>query len=211
MKKASKQFSKQLRSSQRGRYPDDEARHPWLSILLDTYHVVDVGISIELKEEHKKRKSKIACHKGCSNCCLRPNVPITPLELLGISWFATEKLKGEVREEVKKQLLHHRQTPQCPFLVNSLCSTYPVRPNACRIFFVFGEPCGPGEQLHLTRPEDIWTHSRDVARRVAMTMLPFYGITGKRKKIDAFEDGYIASISTPMHEVSWEELYHKMK
>jgi len=42
-------------------------------------------------------------------------------------------------------------------------------------------------------------------------MLPFYGITGKRKKIDAFEDGYIASISTPMHEVSWEELYHKMK
>lgn len=211
MKKTSKQFSKRLRNSQRVRYPDDEAKHPRLSALLDMYHSIDVGISIELQEERKKHKSGLACHEGCSNCCLRPNIPVTPLELSGILWFATEKLNGEIREQVKKQLYHHLQNTQCPFLVNSLCSIYPVRPNACRIIFVFGEMCKPGEKVNLTRPEDSWNFSKgDVVRKIAMTILPFYGITGKQKKIEAIDNGYIASISTPMHEFSWEELSEKM-
>ena len=211
MKESAKKLSKQLRSSQRLTYPDDEARYSWLSTLLDAYHIVDVGISIELTEEEAKRKAKVACHQGCSNCCLRPTVPITSLELMGISWFATEKLKGNVRDTVKKQLLYHRQTTQCPFLVNSVCSIYLMRPIACRIFFIFGKPCQPGERVELTRPHDIWTHSRDVARQVAMTVLPFYGITGKRKKLEAFEDGYIHDISTPMHELPWEKIYKQME
>lgn len=210
MKKSSKRLAKQLRSSQRVQYPDDEARHPWLSILLDAYHVIDVGVSIELEQEEEKRRVRVTCRKGCSNCCLRPNVPMTPLEELGISWFVTEKLQGDVREAIRKQLLIHRDTLQCPFLIDSLCSIYPVRPVACRIFFVFGKQCQPGEHLELTRPNDIWTHSRDLGRRVAMTVLPFYGITGKRNKIQAFEDGYIASISRPMHEYPWEKLGRKM-
>ncbi len=56
MKKTSKRLVQQLRCSQRVQYPDDEARHPWLSILLDAYHVIDVGISIELKQEEEKRR-----------------------------------------------------------------------------------------------------------------------------------------------------------
>jgi Fe-S-cluster containining protein len=208
----SKKFSKQLRNSPRESYPDDEAKHPRLSALLDMYHAVDIGISIELEEERNKHRSALACHKGCGNCCLRPNVPVTSLELSGILWYATEKLKGEIREQVKQQLVHHTQSPQCPFLVNSLCSIYPLRPNACRIIFTFGEPCKPGEKLNLIRPEDTWAFSKgNLVRRVVMTMLPFYGITGKRKKIDALDNGYIASISTPMYEFSWEELYHNME
>ncbi|MBL7119717.1 MAG: YkgJ family cysteine cluster protein [Dehalococcoidia bacterium] len=211
MKKPSKQLAKQLRSSQRVQYPDDEARHPWLSILLDGYHVIDVGISIELKQEEEKHRTSVTCRKGCSNCCLRPTVPIGPLEELGISWFATEKLQGDVREAIRKQLLIHGETLQCPFLLNSLCSIYLVRPVACRMFFVFGKQCELGEHLEQTRPSDIWTHSRDLARRVAMIVLPFYGITGKRNKIQAFQDGYIGSISRPMHEYPWDKLGRKMK
>ena len=210
MKKTSKQFTKKLRILQRKKYLDDEAKHPRLSALLDMYHAVDVGISIEL-QERKKQKSELACHRGCCNCCLRPNVPVTPLELSGILWFATDKLNGEIREQVKKQLYLHWQNPQCPFLVNSLCSIYPVRPNACRIIFVFGEPCKSGEKINLTRPQDSWSFSKgDVVQKIVMTMLPFYGITGKQKRVEAIDKGFIASISTPMHQFSWEELSERM-
>lgn len=210
MKKTSKLIAKKIKSSQRARYQDDENRYPWLSILLDAYHVIDIGISIELEQEKDRRKANVACHKGCSNCCARPHVPITPLEELGISWFVTERLQGDIRETIRTQLLNNKQTLQCPFLVSSLCCIYSVRPIACRIFFVFGKQCHPAEHIELTRPDDVWTHSRELARRVAMTMLPFYGITGKRNKIQAFEDGYINSISKPMHEYPWEELASKI-
>lgn len=206
-----KELRKKLKKSQRLRYPVEEVEHVWLPILLDAYHIADVGISIELRQEEKKRNAKVACYPGCSNCCSRPTVPITPLELLGILWFVCEKLEGDVRAVVKRQLLHHRQTTQCPFLVDSLCSIYPVRPLACREFFVFGAPCQPREDVSLTRPNDMWTHSRDIGCRVAMTMLPFYGITGKRKKIEAFENGYIFSISKVMHELPWETLCDQME
>lgn len=184
----------------------DEAKYVWLPMLLDSYHIADVGISVELDREEKKRNTKVVCHQGCSNCCNRPTVPITPLELLGILWFVSEKPDGDIKAVVKERLLHHRQTTQCPFLVDSLCSIYLVRPLACRAFFVFGAPCQPGEDVSLTRPNDVWTHSRDIGCRVAMAMLPFYGITGKRKRIEAFENGYIFSISKLMHELPWEML-----
>lgn len=211
MKKSSKKLAKYLRSSQRLRYPDDEARYPWLSILLDTYHIIDAGTSIELKEEELKRGVKVTCSKGCSNCCLRPMVPITEPEIWGISWFASEKLTGNVREAVSKQLLHHTETTQCPFLVDTICSIYPVRPIACRIFFMFGVSCKPNENVADTRMHDVWTHSKDVARLAAMTMLPLFGITGKREKITAFEEGYIHDASSLMHELSWKPVYDTME
>jgi len=75
MKKTSKRLVKRLRSSQRVQYPENEARHFWLSTLLDAYHVLDVGISIELKQEEENRRVSVTCRKGCSNCCLRPILP----------------------------------------------------------------------------------------------------------------------------------------
>ncbi|MHA2068479.1 MAG: hypothetical protein ACXABY_29300 [Candidatus Thorarchaeota archaeon] len=54
MKKSSKKLAKYLTNSQRLRYADDEAKYPWLSALLDTYHIIDAGTSIELREEEKK-------------------------------------------------------------------------------------------------------------------------------------------------------------
>ena len=39
-----------------------------------------------------------------------------------------------------------------------------------------------------------------------MTMLPYYGITGKDEKARAFTEGYIYSISSAIYELSWPQL-----
>jgi len=210
-KKPSKKIAKQLRLSQRVRYPEAEAKYPWLSILLDTYHVLDTGISLELPYEKERRKEKVACHHGCGNCCLRPTVPIAELETLGISWFFLENLSGKTKYIVESQLKNHRRDTKCPFLVDKACSVYPVRPIACRMFYVFGQPCQPKEDVSKTRPRDMWTHSRELAQRVAITMLPYFGITGKRQKIKAFEEGFLYSVSMPMHELAWENMVYQLQ
>ena len=197
-------------SGERLKYPIDEAKYDWLPILLDAYHIADTGIASELKKGEVKRKTKVTCQSQCSNCCLRPVIPVTELELWGISWFASEKLQVHVRLVIKEQLLHHRQTPQCPFLFQSICSIYPVRPLACREFFMFGLPCKSNEHVEMTRPNDIWCHSRELARRIAIVMLPYYGIKDMNQKIEAFKNGYIANISQPMHQLPLERFASTM-
>jgi Fe-S-cluster containining protein len=185
----------------RKRYPEDEAKYEWLPLLLNAYHIVDEGIRKELKKEEVKRKEKIACHKGCSNCCLRPAVPVTPLELLGISWYASKKLENPDREVVRQQLLNQSQSARCPFLVNDLCSIYPLRPLSCRIFIVFGAVCKRDEDPFITRFKGLWRPSEMVARESAFEMLPYYGITEETDMRRAFEEGFIANVAKPMHEL----------
>jgi len=211
MKKSSKKLKQYLRDNQRVRYPEDEARYSWLPTLLDTYHVLDTGISLELKQAELERKDKVTCKKGCSNCCVHIAVPITEPELWGISWFSSEKLTGDIRKSVANQLQHHKGIPQCPFLVDAACSIYPVRPMACRIFFTFGAICKPDEEVVNTRMHDVWTHSRDVGKLAAMTILPLFGITGKRERTIAVEEGYLYSVAKPMHELSLVSLYRQLE
>ena len=211
MKKSSKKLTKYLRGTQRVSYPEDEAKYSWLSTLLDTYHVLDTGISLELKQAELERRAKVACHNGCSNCCVLPVVPITEPERWGISWFSSEKLTDDVRKSVAYQLQHHKEITQCPFLVDTTCSIYPMRPIACRMLFMFGNPCKPDEDIEKTRMHDAWTHSRDVGKKVAMTILPLFGITEKREKVIAFEEGYLYSVAKPIHELSWIPTYHEME
>src|SRR3989304_8226721 len=101
MGKQSKKTAKLIRSTDRVRYPADEAANPWLSVLLDAYHIQDTGIAVELQEEQKKRKDKLGCHRGCGTCCQRPTVPVTDPEVKGIAWFVNNKLPKEFRETVK--------------------------------------------------------------------------------------------------------------
>jgi len=174
--------------------------------LLDAYHLTDTGIAFELVEEEKRRKSTPGCHDGCCNCCVKADVPISPLEKLGMRWFAVEKLNGEARGVLEAQLREHRNIPLCPFLVKSRCAIYPVRPLGCRIFYVFGKPCESPENNGFTRRPDIWTHSRDLARRVAMLMLAYYSIESESDKTFAFEIGYLTSLMTPLRSEKWEEV-----
>ena len=205
-KQSKKKTAKLIRNTDRIRYPEDEAVNPWLSVLLDAYHIQETGISVELAEERKKRKDALACRRGCGTCCMRPTIPITEPEVNGIMWFVAKQLPKDVRDIVQAQLLIHRKTSQCPFLVNSVCSIYPVRPIACRILLVFGEPCIPNEDIYLTRPKDIWVHSRDIGRKIACILLPLYGITGKKNKVEAFEAGFLNTNTKSMLDLPWEEM-----
>jgi hypothetical protein len=68
MKKAKKNTTTGL--SRRLHFPEDEKKLPWLPLLLDAYAIADTGVSIALRGEEKRRKVKLACAKGCGNCCV---------------------------------------------------------------------------------------------------------------------------------------------
>jgi Fe-S-cluster containining protein len=191
-------------------FPDAEKKYKWLSMLLDGYHILDRANKVGIDKEEKKRGQKIACGKGCFHCCLNPTVPITAIELAGISWFACEQLTGDTREKVKSQLLAHEETAACPFLVEHVCSIYPVRPIACRAFHVFGEQCTPGEDPWLTRRNNTWSHGKETALKVSMKILPYWDIKNPKQQKKAFEFGFIMNNSKNMHEYDWTQIYNTM-
>ena len=193
--------------------PADEAKYPWLSMLRRAYRIADDGMASLVREEESRRGKKLACHKGCHVCCLRPSVPFSPLELAGISWFVCQKLTGPVRDTVRQQMENHDKTTTCPFLVERTCAIYPVRPLACRHFVMFGEVCRAGEDPWETRQDDCRLDEAafsSLARRVSFEMLPYYGISGHRDKVAAFNDGFMVKITKPMHEIPWTEIAKNM-
>lgn len=210
MENLSSELNQRLMNTPRFRYPEDEAKNPWLSILLDAYHLTDTGVAIEIVEEAERRNSQPGCHIGCCNCCVKANVPVSPLEKRGIDWYLTEKVTGDVRNILEWLLPQAKEIPTCPFIVDSRCAIYPVRPLACRIFYVFGEPCESASGIGEERREDIWIHSRELAKRVAMIMLPYYGITEESDKEFAFEVGYLFSQMTLLRNLEWDKVAEKM-
>jgi Fe-S-cluster containining protein len=182
-----------------------EQRYPWLVILLDSYAVCDEGTAKDLAREKNKQGCSVACHKGCSACCLNPVVPISELELRGISWYVSEQLDQNTQDQLIPRLENHKDTSECPFLLNHICSIYPMRPIACRIFHMFRKACTPYEKVIRTRPQDVFTQNRDTARRVALRFLDadVYGLKTELEKEEAFDQGIMMKMSTQMHEVDW--------
>lgn len=199
-----------MKNSPRKTYIEDEAKYPWLKLLLNAFHIVDEGIKSELKKEEIRRNQKVACKKRCSNCCLRAVIPLNPLESQGISWYVSEKLQNPVRQDLKKQLLTHSESTVCPFLVSNICSIYTVRPLACRTFFIFGTECLPEKDPLLERRKDIWSPSTSVAEESAYAMMPHFGIKLKDRKL-AFEEGFMVQVSRPMHELNLTEFCRAME
>ena len=90
-------------------FPDDEKDHPWLSALLEAYYIVDKGIAHAIDTERKKGR-RPACRKGCTNCCrVLKDIPVYPLEVVGLSWYVTEKITGPGREMLMKQLESYKK------------------------------------------------------------------------------------------------------
>jgi hypothetical protein len=126
-------------------FPRDEAVLPWLSSLLDVYFVIDRGVAGAVESEERRGRVP-ACDRGCSVCCrTNRDIPVYPLELMGLSWFAAEETEGDQRETLIKQLDNHSAGNPCPFLITGECAIYPLRPMACRQFTLFGLPCAEGE------------------------------------------------------------------
>ncbi len=165
--------------SARARFPEDEKRLQWLSMLLDAYAIVDTGVSVAVRQEEKKQKVKLACGKGCGACCRQhKDIPLYPHELVGIYWYVSEKTDPALREVLKGQLAVHTLGSPCPFLVDRSCSIHVVRPAACRLFNVFRAPCASGEDPYYTRRRDVLEPIPEYTDRAFAAVLPFYNING---------------------------------
>ena len=82
----------------------------------------------------------VACKAGCSYCCSARVEAFAPEIFIIVEEL--QRLPAEAYQAVVKRLQAHagrvigtspwKVRPQCPFLVDSLCSIYAVRPSACR-------------------------------------------------------------------------------
>jgi Fe-S-cluster containining protein len=204
--KADKASSKTKRLS----FPDDEKGHPWLSALLEAYYIVDKGITRAIDAEKKKGR-KLACAKGCSNCCrTHKDIPVYPLELVGITWYVTEKISGAARELLRKQLENYKKYDTCPFLIEGACSVHLMRPMACRQFNVFGRPCDEGEDPFYTRREDVLDPVKKYVDQAFFILLPFYGVKKESERVRVVETGSFHNMAKELQAFNWKSLVEKM-
>jgi Fe-S-cluster containining protein len=175
MKKSKKHTPPGL--SRRLHFPDEERHLPWLSLLLDAYAIADTGVAVSVRNVEKREKKKLACGKGCGNCCVhQTDLPLYPHEIVGIYWYASEKLGGPVRELLRDRLANRAAASGCPFLIENSCAIHPMRPVGCRQFNVFTSTCAPGEDPYYTRREDVLQPDQKYLDRVFAAVLPFYNL-----------------------------------
>jgi uncharacterized protein len=192
-------------------FPSDEKKHPWLPLLLDAFSIIDKGINEAVRAGFKEGR-KLACRRGCSNCCkTHQTIPVYPLELVGLSWYVAEKVAGHEREIIKTQLRHYKEKDPCPFLVNGACSVHPMRPVACRQFNVFDTPCREGEDPFYTRRGDVLSPIRKYTDRAFFIMLPFYGIAGEKERWKIIESGAVHQVVKLLQTCNWKTLSDKME
>lgn len=193
-------------------FPEDEARFKWLPLLLNAYAIIDEGIEQAIKQGEAERGQRPACRKGCDSCCTGlGDIPVYPLELVGIYWYATEKTVPPLRGRIFESLKSHKEGSPCPFGLDSSCSIYPMRPIACRQFNVYGAQCAPGEDPYYTRAKDVMTPISDFTERAFYEMMPFYGITENEDRKEAVSLGLIHSRVRVIQRVGWPELARVME
>ncbi len=211
IKKSGEKRKNSSGSTRRNTFPGDEELHPWLSALLDAYCIVDKGVARAIESE--KRKGRVlACTKGCSHCCrTHRDIPVYPLELVGLSWYVNEKISGPQREKLRKNLAEHSHDVPCPFLIDSICAVHPMRPMACRQFNVFGKPCSDGEDPYYTRRDNVLSPVKKHVDQAFFIMLPFYGIANESDRKRLIEEGSMHSMVRVLQECNWKSLAKKME
>ncbi|MBF0320949.1 MAG: YkgJ family cysteine cluster protein [Nitrospirae bacterium] len=193
------------------RFPDSEGKLTWLSMLLDSYAIVDKGVAHAVKKEIKRRKTSLACKVNCDSCCrTHTDIPVYPHEMPGIYWYAAEKMDRAVRVVLRGRLLSAPSDSSCPFLIDASCSIHPVRPAACRQFNVFNRPCAEGEDPFFTRREDVLTPERDYTDKAFYTVLPFYGITEEVAKAKAIKNRILHTQAQNLKSIKWLQLAKAM-
>lgn len=198
------------RKPQRLKFREDEKRFPWLKTLLNAYSIIDKGVSAAISREHKQGR-ELACAKGCSNCCAtHQDIPVYPLELMGMSWFVVEQVKSPLRQRLKHQLENANTLNSCPFLLEGACSIHPMRPAACRQFNVLDTACATGEDAYHTRKHDVMKPIQRFMDDAFDSMLPFYGIKKKAERQKAIKQGALHSLAKAMRECNWESMPARM-
>ena len=190
------------------RFPDDEKRQPWLPLLLEIQYLTNQGVATAIKADGRK----LACARGCASCCrTHTDIPVYPLELMGIAWFACEKLAGELRERVRQQLLRHRELGACPFLVDEACAIHPLRPMACRQFNVFNMVCASGEDAFHTRFQDVLKPDAKLKNEALREMLRHHNVKDGRERRRLVESGEVHRLAQSLREMRWETLAARMQ
>ena len=195
--------------SRRVHFPEDEARLTWLPPLLDAYALIDTGVAIALRTGEKERGGGIACSRGCAVCCRQKDIPVYPHELVGLYWYASEKLEATDFQVLKEQLENHATRSPCPFLIQNACVVHPVRPAACRWFNIFGAPCGPGEDPYYTRRADVLVPIEDYTDRAFSAVLAFYNV---KRNVDLTRSlRLVRSQIVNLQTFDWSKLLHTME
>jgi Fe-S-cluster containining protein len=195
------------------RFPADEAKHPWLPVLLRMHALVDAGIASAVRSEERRRRVRRACRSGCDVCCrTQADIPVFQIELAGISWYSVEKLGGGQRAAVSAGLDRHvAGARECPFLLERVCAVHAVRPMACRLFTVFGRPCAEGEDPFHERRADMLAPPPGLLTRAYRTMLPFHGVTESPDQDAWLERGLVKTLAVNFPDCDWRSLARLMK
>ncbi len=210
MSDADKAAPEQRYQSVRLSFPEEELRHAWLPMLLDAYGTADIGVAEGVRRQEKQGR-ELACRRGCSACCrTHRSIPVYPLELVGLSWYVTEKVSGPLREKLKASLRAHRSGGACPFLVDDVCAVHAMRPLACRHFNVFDKVCAEGEDAYYTRRGDVLTPLKSYMNEALDSMLPFYGVTKNKERRKAIKTGAMHKMARVMGDMEWASLADKM-
>ncbi len=191
-------------------FPEDESRHPWLTLLLEAYRITDAGVAEGIRREERQGRT-LACARGCAACCRsHATIPVYPLELMGMTWYAVERLPAPLRARVRENLQHNADIAACPFLVDEACAIHPLRPQACRHFNVFGQACAEGEDAYYTRRQDVLTPIKRYMDQATDVMLPFYGMQHKAQRRAAIAAGSLHALATVMKDCNWPSVAARM-
>ncbi len=191
-------------------FPEAQAKFPWLTLLLQAYHIADLGLAQAIAQQ-QARGRQLACAKGCSACCRsHSTIPVYPMELAGLAWYASEQVAEPLRATLRAQLAAHASGSPCPFLVEGVCSVHPLRPMACRQFNVFGRACAEGEDAYYTRREDVLDPVASAMDEAFYTMLPYYGIRGDTARREFVAAGAQHQFVRVLQTCRWPSLAQKM-
>ena len=192
-------------------FAEDEARLPWLGLLLSLYHTTDQGVAQGIRHAERQGRT-LACARGCAACCRSHNdIPVYPLELAGIAWFVTEQVSGELRKKLQQQLAQYKANPSCPFLVDEACVIHPLRPMACRHFNVFDRACAEGEDAFHTRREDVLTPVAFHKNKALAMMLRHHQVPTEAEREAQVANGGVHGLAQSLRELRWENLAERME
>lgn len=190
----------------------EESKFPWLPLLLDAYEIIDNGVEVAINEEENLSSKKLACKKGCDNCCsTHKDIPLYPHELVGIYWYTTEKITKPLRDIIKKQLSAHAEGAPCPFLIDSSCAIHPIRPASCRQFNVFSRQCEKGEDPYYTRRPDVLTPIEAYTHRAFSVILLFYGVNAEENETEEVINTIILTQASNLQSHDWKKLVRIME
>ncbi len=188
-----------------------EGEPAWLAVLRDIQRIIDAAVEEGIAAAGRAGR-RLACARGCAACCrTHTDVPVYPLELMGIYWFTVERLEEPLRGRLERQLAQWRQLDACPFLVDEACAIHAVRPMACRLFNVFDTPCAAGEDAWHTRPADVLPPPQTARRKALLRLLAQQGTLDASQRKAAVDSGAVHALARNLRQLPWENLARRME